>query len=113
MVVIRAIEIRTDAHTLHPQFTVDDSAIGIHQAGLAETDALDLRTRQHDAGCEGLDEEVFKRRLLVLYLYRTLLPDLFFCLIQIINLCNPLNPLSLKRLQVCDVERILVVPSCF
>ena len=82
MVVVGTIEIRANVHTLYPQLTIDDGAIGIHQTGLAQTDTLDLRTRQHDACREGLDEEVFKRSLLVFYLYRTLLPDLFFCLVQ-------------------------------
>ena len=106
MVVARAIEIRTDAHALHPQFAVDDGAISIHQTGLAKTDALDLRTRQHDASCEGLDEEVFKRRLLVLYLYRTFFPDLFFCLIHYIYSCN-----SIKFLRPCGSKRLLASPS--
>ena len=75
MVVIGAIEVGTDTHALHPQLTVDDSTISIYQTRLSETDALDLRTRQHNACREGLDEEILKRSLLILNLYRTLFPE--------------------------------------
>ena len=83
MVIIRAIEIRTDTHALHPQFTVDDGAISIHQTGLTQTDALDLRTRQDDTRRVGLYEEVLKRGLLVFDLYRTFLPELFLFLVHL------------------------------
>ena len=74
MVVVGAIEIRTYVHAFHPQFTVDDRAVCIHQTGLTHTDALYLRTCKDNAGSEGLDEEILKRGLAVLYLYRTFLP---------------------------------------
>ena len=85
VVVVCPVEVGTPAHAFHPQLSIDDGTIGIHQTGLSQTDALDLRTCQHDACREGLDEEVFKLGLLVLYLYRTLLPDLFFCLVHFVN----------------------------
>ena len=82
MVVVGAVEVGADAHSLDPQLTVDDGAIGIDQAGLSGSDGLDFRTREHDARRKLLNEEVFEGRLLVLYLYRTLLPDFLFCFVH-------------------------------
>ena len=86
MVVVRAVEIRTHAHTLHPHLTVDDGTVGIHQTGFSLTDALDLRTRKDYTCRVGLNKELLKRILLVAYLYRTLLPELFLCLIHLNDL---------------------------
>jgi len=75
MVVVGTIEIWTDVHAFHPQFTVDDGAVCIHQTGLTQSDALYLRTSEDDAGSKGLDEEIFERGLSVFYLYGAFLPQ--------------------------------------
>ena len=82
VVIVRTVEIGRHRHAAHPHLAVDNQTIAVHQTGLARTDALNLRARQHNAGRQRLYEEVLKRCLLVLYIDRTLLPDLFFLLIQ-------------------------------
>ena len=82
MVVVGTIEIGRDIHALHPQLAIDDGAIGVNQRSLTQTDALNLRTRKDYAGGNSLDEEIFKRGFLVLYVNRTLLPDQFVFFIQ-------------------------------
>ena len=82
MVVVRAVEVGRDVHTLHPQLTINNHAISIYQRGLTQTETLNLRTRQHDACREFLDEEILKRGLAVLYLYRTLLTKFLLLLIH-------------------------------
>ena len=82
VVVVRSVEVRTYTHALHPQLTIDHSAVGVYQTGLTQSDTLNLCTREHNACRVGFDEEVLKRGLLVLNLYRALLPELFLCLIQ-------------------------------
>ena len=88
VVIIRTIEIGRYIHTLHPQLAIDDGAIGVDQRSLTQTDALNLRTRKDYAGSELLDEEIFKRGFLVLYLDRTFLPNLFLFLIQNVSTFN-------------------------
>ena len=85
MVVVRAEAVGRNAHALHPNLAVVNEAVGIHQRGLAQADAFYLGSRQHDACRVSIHEEILKRGLLVLYLYRTLLPDLFFCLVHFVN----------------------------
>ena len=88
MVVVGTIEIGRYIHALHPQLAIDDGAIGVNQRSLTQTDALNLRTRKDYAGSELLDEEIFKRGFLVLYLDRTFLPNLFLFLIQNVSTFN-------------------------
>ena len=82
VIVVRAVEVWADIHPFDPQLAVDHGAVGIHQTRLAETDALDLRPREHDTGSKGLDEEIFKRSLLILDLYWALLPQQFLFFIH-------------------------------
>ena len=88
MVVVGTIEIGRDIHALHPQFAIDDGAIGVNQRSLTQTDALDFRTRKDNASSELLDKEILKRGLLVFYLDRTFLPNLFLFLIQNVSTIN-------------------------
>jgi hypothetical protein len=83
VVVVRAIEIGRHVHASNPQFAVGYKAIRINQTGFSKSDALDFRSRQHNASSKGLDEEIFKRGFFVSYVYRTFLPDQFFFLIHI------------------------------
>ena len=66
VVVVGTVTVLGDIHVLHPHLVVDDHAIGIGQAALALTDGLDLGTREHDTGGEGLEDLVIERRLAVL-----------------------------------------------
>ena len=88
MVIVGTIEIGRDIHALHPQFAIDNGAVGVDQRSLTQTDALDFCTRKDNAGSELLDKEILKRGLLVFYLDRTFLPNLFLFLIQNVSTIN-------------------------
>ena len=82
MIVIRPVEIRRHRHAAHPHLAVDNQTVGVHQTGLTRTDALNLGTRQDNACRQRLNKEVFERSLLIAYVNRTFLPDLFFLLVH-------------------------------
>ena len=83
VVAERAVEVRRDVHSLHPELALIEIAVAVYQRCLTATDRLNLSTREHDARGIGVNEEVFERSLLVAYLYRTLLTEFLFLLVHI------------------------------
>ena len=71
MVIVRTVEILRYVHVLHLQLSVNEIAVGVHEAGFAEADRLDFRSRKHNACGIGIYELIVERRLLVLYVYRS------------------------------------------
>ena len=67
MVVVGAEEVFGHIHILHPHLAVLDDGEGVHKAGLAQADGLDLCARQYKAGGEGLEQLVVERGALILY----------------------------------------------
>ena len=84
MVVIGAIEIGGDVHSLHPYLTIVDVAEGIHQTGFAETDRFYLGACEHDTCRVSLDEEILKRGFLIADVHRTLLSYQFLFLVHLL-----------------------------
>ena len=76
VVVVGAVEVLGDVHVLHPNLAAKDGAVGVHEAGLAQADALDFRARQHHSCRVFLHQEVLELRFTVLNIDGFLL---FFC----------------------------------
>ncbi len=66
VVVVGAVEILRDVHVLNPHLAADDDAVGVHEAGLAQTDALDLRAGKDEACGVFVHQVVVELRFAVL-----------------------------------------------
>src|SRR5439155_19132303 len=61
-IVVAPGEVGRDAHSLEPHLAVADVGVGLSQAGLAGSQRLDFRSREHEAGLPGLQEVVVMSR---------------------------------------------------
>src|SRR5207237_7650525 len=61
-VVVAPGEVGRDAHSLEPHLAVADVGVRLSQAGLAGSQRLDFRSREHEAGLPSLQEVVVMSR---------------------------------------------------
>ena len=72
VVIVGAVAVLGNIHILDPDLAIDDHALGISQAALAQTNGFDLGSREDNTGSEGLNDLVVERRLAVLDIDRIL-----------------------------------------